>query len=155
MISNKIQVVYRLPNRITLMWPVRPNEATDQKPTSYNVYWDSNSGGAFTNLLIKVPNGSAKSVSGIRSYHGKVVVNIIPSQIVGWNNDVTNYVRLKAVVLGIEQAFEDIVSIVPYTTNGMRLHYPNLQPTTIVGYNKDEKRFIPVSVDSDGKVETV
>jgi len=156
MISNKIQVVYRLPNRITLMWPVRPNESIAQQATAYNVYWDSVSGGTFAKLLATVSNGpKASSASGIRSYHNKVVVNVIPSQVPGWDNEITNYVRLKAVVLGVEQAFEDIVRIVPYTTNGMRLHYPELKTNAIVGYNKDEERFIPVSVDTDGKVETV
>jgi len=133
------------------MWPVRPNESTTQEASSYNVYWDSASGGLFSSLLASVSNQG----SSIRSYYKKVVVHIIPSQVPGWDNEVANYVKLKAVVLGIEQAFENVVTIVPYTNNGMRLHYPELRTNAIIGYNKAEDRFIPVSVDTDGKVETI
>jgi len=154
-ISNKIQVVYRLSNRVTLMWPVRPNGSNATKPTSYNLYWDTSAGGLFTTLLASVENASCEDHGGIRSYHKKVVYNIVPSQVSGWDNDATNYVKMKPVILTVEQAFEDLIIIPPYTVNGMRLHYPNLQPTAIVGYNDEENRFIPVSVDTDGKVETV
>lgn len=153
MISNKIQVVYRLPNRVTLMWPVRPNESTVQAPSSYNVYWDTASGGTFVNLLTNVTNAYQNNF-GSRTYHNKVVVNLVPSQIPGWVNDATNYVRLKAIVGGVEQAFEGVIAIPPYTTNGMRLQYPELRTAAIVGYNTGEQRFIPVSVDTTGKVIT-
>lgn len=153
MISNKIQVVYRLSNRITLMWPVRPNESTEQAPSSYNVYWDTAVGGTFTSLLVNVSNTYQNSF-GSRTYHNKVVVNLAPNQIPGWVNDATNYVRLKAIIGGALQAFEDVVAIPPYTTSGMRLIYPELRTSAIVGYNSGEQRFIPVSVDTDGKVIT-
>jgi len=135
------------------MWPVRPNESTEQAPSSYNVYWDASSAGTFTKKLVSVSNAS-QTAFGARSYHSKVVVNLVPSQIPGWNNNVTNYVRLKAVVGGVEQAFEEIVAIAPYSTNGMRLRYPELQTAAIVGFNSSEQRFIPVSVDTNGKVIT-
>ena len=153
MISNKIQVVYRLSNRVTLMWPVRPNVSTEQQPSSYNLYWDASASGSFIKKLASVSNVS-QDAFGLRSYHGKVVVNIIPSQIPGWNNDATNYIRLKAVVGGVEQSFESVVAIPPYTVNGMRLRYPEISTTAIIGYNANEQRFIPVSVDSSGKVIT-
>lgn len=135
------------------MWPVRPNESTEQAPSSYNVYWDASSSGTFTNKLVSVSNAS-QTAFGARSYHSKVVINLVPSQIPGWNNDITNYIRLKAVIGGVEQAFEDIVAIAPYSTNGMRLRYPELQTSAIVGFNSSEQRFIPVSVDTNGKVIT-
>lgn len=153
MISNKIQVVYRLSNRITLMWPIRPNESIEQAPSSYNIYWDNLATGTFTKLLVKVSN-SSQDAFNLRSYHNKVVIHVVPSQVAGWNNEITNFVRLKAVVGGVEQSFEEIVAIPPYSTNGMRLHYPELKPTAIVGYNSTENRFVPVSVDTNGKIIT-
>jgi hypothetical protein len=135
------------------MWPVRPNESIEQTPFSYNVYWDDLATGTFTKLLVNVSN-SSQNAFNLRSYHNKVVIHLVPSQIAGWNNDKTNYVRLKAVVGGVEQNFEEIVAIPPYSTNGMRLHYPELRPTAIIGFNSDEQRFIPVSVDTNGKIIT-
>jgi hypothetical protein len=121
----------------------------------YNIYWDIASGGAFATLLATVSNGAySKDPLGYRSYAGKVVYNLVPSQIPGWNNDIANYVRLKAVISGVEQAAEPVVTIPPYSTNGMRLHYPELKTTAIIGFNANENRFIPVSVDTNGKVIT-
>jgi hypothetical protein len=142
-VNNKIQVVYRLSDRITLMWPVRPNDSNATSPTSYNVYWDTAVGGGFTTLLVSVDNGkSPRDSFGVRSYANKVVVHITPSLVPGWNNDVTNYVLLKPVTGLVEGSAEAIIPIVPYTTGNMRLHYPELQ------------RFIPVSVNADGKLIT-
>lgn len=137
------------------MWPVRPNDGTDNKPTSYNIYWDTAAGGTFATLLATVPNVSSEDHNGIRSYHKKIVYNIIPNQVPGWDNTVSNYVRIKATIASVLQAFEEVVTVPPYSVNGMRLHYPNIQPAAMVGYNDEESRFIPVSVDTDGKVETV
>lgn len=137
------------------MWPVRPNESDATKPESYNVYWDVSSGGAFASLLGSVDNVSCAEPFGNRSYKNKIVLTVITTQVPGWNDLVTNYVRLKAVIGGVEQAAEDIVTVPPYNTSGMRLVYPELKTTAIVGFNKDENRFIPVSVDGNGKVETV
>lgn len=155
MISNKIQIIYRLSNKLILMWPVRPNESNNTKPTSYNVYWDVSSVGAFATLLSSVDNMSCAEPFGNRSYKNKAVLTVITSQVPGWDDAVTNYVRLAAVIGGVEQAAEDVVTVPPYNTNGMRLVYPDLRTSAIIGFNKDENRFIPVSVDVDGKVQTV
>jgi hypothetical protein len=138
------------------MWPSRPIDSDSTQPQSFNVYWDVSSSGQFVNLLANVSNvSSSRNSFGFRSYANKVVFNVIPTQIPGWNNDVTNYVCLAAVIGGTEQAPEAVINIEPYTSNGlMRLHYPELQARAIVGFNADEKRFIPVSVDSSGKVIT-
>jgi hypothetical protein len=137
------------------MWPSRPNDSDSTQPQSFNVYWDASSSGAFTKLLANVANISyARDPFGVRSYANKVVLNVTPTQIPGWNNDVTNYIRLAAVIGGIEQTPEAIINIEPYTSNGMRLHYPELQTRAIIGFNKDENRFIPVSVDVHGQIIT-
>jgi hypothetical protein len=73
----------------------------------------------------------------------------------GWNNDIMNYVRLRAVIGGVLQPAEDIVQIPQYTTGGMRLTYPELSTTAMVGYDAAENRFIPVAVDTNGKVKVV
>jgi len=156
-INNKIQVVYRLSDRITLMWPVRPNASNLTTPESYNVYWDSSSSGGFSKLLGSVQNGPniQPEAFGIRSYYKKVVLNVVPSLIPGWNNDITNYIKMKAVISGAEQAFEGPIVIAPYTANGlMRLQYPELRTTAVVGWNDAEKRFIPTAVDTSGKLVT-
>jgi hypothetical protein len=135
------------------MWPVRPNDSNATSPTSYNVYWDVASGGAFATLLASVENGKfPRDPFGVRSYANKVVVHVTPSLIPGWNNDIMNYVRLCAVIGGVEQAPEAVIPIVPYSVGGMRLHYPELRTTAIVGYNTAEQRFLPVTVDSTGKL---
>ncbi|MDO8640920.1 MAG: hypothetical protein Q7R33_05200 [Nitrosarchaeum sp.] len=155
MTNNKIQVIYRLSDRVTLMWPVRPNDGIAMNPESFNVYWDSNVAGLFATLLANVGNGSCEDHEGNRSYHKKVVLNFVPSLVPGWDNNVSNYIKLKAVIGGVEQPFEDVVIIAPYTQNGMRLRYPELRTTAIVGFNEAENRFIPVSVDTTGKVKVI
>jgi len=133
------------------MWPVRPNESTTQQPTSYHVYWDTASGGGFAKMIADVPNASQDAFN-IRSYHNKVVLHFYTSQIPGWDNTKSNYVLLKAVVGGAEQPAEAIVTILPYTTSGMRLRYPEIRTTAIVGYNSTQERFIPITVDATGKL---
>jgi len=137
------------------MWPSRPNAGNVTSPTSYNVYWDTSLVGVFNKLLVSVENQPSPGYNGNRSYFGKVVVHVIPENVPGWVNDIVNYVRLRPVIGGAEQLPEDIVEIPPYTIDGMRLRYPEIQTTAIVGYNKDQNRFIPVSVNADGKVKTV
>jgi hypothetical protein len=150
-VSNRIEIIYRLQNRVVLSWPMRPNRLTDQSPSSYNVYWDSSLAGAFTTLLATLDNNSSGSSL---LFNKRIKLNISPSLYSFWDNDKTNYVRLKAVVGGAEQSFEQITAIPPYTVDGMRLHYPELRTTAIIGYNKDENRFIPVNVDANGKIIT-
>ena len=138
------------------MWPVRPNVSNSTNPSSYNLYWDSSSGGGFAKLLGSVDNVSQQDPFGNRSYKKKVVFNIALSQVPSWNNDITNYIKMKAVVGGVEQGFEAIVTIPPYTTNGMfRLVTPEVEKSAIVGWNDAEKRYIPVSVDTSGKLTVV
>jgi len=155
MISNKIQVVYRLPSRITLMWPSRPNASNPTSPTKYNIYWDVSVLGLFATLLGSVENQPSTGYNGNRSYFGKVVFHIVPETIPGWNNDIENFIRLRPVIGGVEQLPEDIVQIPQYNTNGMRLRYPELSTTAMVGFNAVENRFIPVAVDAAGKVKVV
>lgn len=133
------------------MWPVRPNVSNNTNPSSYNLYWDATSGGGFTKLLGSVDNVSQQDPFGNRSYKAKVVFNIALSQVAEWNNDITNYIKMKAVIGGVEQAFEPVVVVPPYTTNGMfRLIAPEVKKAAIVGWNDAEKRYIPVSVETNG-----
>jgi len=153
--SNKIQIVYRLPSRITLMWLKRPNVGNNTSPSKYNLYWDASAVGPFNALLGSVENSASDDPVGMRAYHDKIVFHFAPQQVPGWIDDQANYVRLRAVIAGIEQAPEEIVAIPSYTSNGMRLRYPELQTTAIVGYDKDTNQFIPVAVDLSGKVKTI
>lgn len=155
MISNKIQVVYRLPSRITLMWPKRPNAGNNTNPSKYNLYWDASAVGPFNKLLGSVENSASDDPVGMRAYHDKVVFHFIPEKVPGWIDDQANYVRLRAVIGGAEQVPEEIVAIPSYTSNGMRLRYPELRTTAIVGYDKESNQFIPVAVDLSGKVKTI
>jgi hypothetical protein len=140
------------------MWPVRPNATNTTNPQSFNVYWDPSSTGTFTRLLGSVSNCTnlTPEAFGNRSYYQKIVLNVCPSQIAGWNNDIANYINMKAVIGGVEQAFESVVVVAPYTTNSlMRLHYPEIKVAAAVGWNDSEQRFIPVAVDTNGKVNTI
>lgn len=149
MTNNKIQVIYRLENLVTLFWPIRPNDTNSTSPESYNLYWCSTIAGAYTAIGSVENEGSSN-----RAYHNKVVFNVVPSQVGGWNNANTNWVKVAAVIGGVEQSAETPVAINPYAVDNMLLKYP-FDRTVIVGYNSDENRLIPVSVDQTGKVKTI
>lgn len=147
---NKIQVIYRLEERVVIAWSVRPNVESDTAPESYNIYWSAASVGPFVKI------GSVDNKQGeSRSYHRKVVFALITKQIPGWVNAASNYIRLAPVVGGVEQAQEDITVVAPYSIHGLRLTRQTTQPVIAVGFNEDENRFIPLSVDPDGKLKTI
>lgn len=155
MVINKIQLIYRLPSRITLMWPKRPNDSNVTNPSSYNLYWDSSILGTFSTLLGSVENSASDDQLGNRAYHSKIVFNFIPEKVVGWDDNIPNYIRLRPVIGGVEQVAEDYIPIPPYSSNGMRLRYPDLKTTAIVGYNRESGSFLPVAVNEDGKVKVI
>jgi len=152
--NNKIQVIYRLEDQVTIFWPVRPNDGKDisvmDNVQSYNLYWDSSSGGAFNKLVGNVENKPHAN----RSFLNKVVMIFNPSRITGWDNSIVNYVRLNPVVGGVEQGLEDIIEIHPYSIGGMRFNKTE-QKAIAVGYDRDDDRLVPIAVDKDGKVKTI
>lgn len=147
---KKIQVIYRLDSRVVLMWSRRPNQDSDTNPSHFNVYFSNLVAGPFVKIA-EVDNISPDAPA----YLGKVVYNLIPTSIPGWDNATTNYIRLAPVIGGVEQAQEDYIAIPPYSVNGLRLTRETTAPMIAVGFNKDENRFIPLSVDKDGKLETI
>jgi len=149
MTNNKIQVIYRLENLVTLFWPVRPNDSNNTSPESYNLYWSNSVSGTYS-LIGSVENRGSSN----RAYHKKVVFNVIPSRVGGWDNSNTNWVKIAAVIGGVEQAAETPIAINPHSVDNMLLKYP-FDRTVIVGYNSDENKLVPVSVDQNGKVKTV
>jgi len=148
-VNNKIQVIYRLENLIVLSWPVRPNAGSSIDPESYNVYWCDTVGGTYVQFD-SVENRSHAS----RSFLNKVVLNVIPEKI-GWDNTAANFIRLRPVVGGVEQAFEDPVAIAPYSVGGMRFNKTTVEKSIAVGYNEDEDRLVPMAVDNEGKLKTI
>jgi len=150
--NNKVQVIYRLEDLVVLIWPVRPNISETMEPESYNVYWNTSETSPPAYILVdSVENKSHSS----RSYLNKVVFNLIPSTIGDWNNSNVNWISLRPVVGGVEQAFEAAVPIHPYSINGMRISKVSTEKTVAVGYNSDNDQLIPVAVDEDGKLKTI
>lgn len=136
------QLIYRLTNTIRILIDYRTGGVD-----SFNIYWCSTSGGAYT-LFANVPNVANKTNPAIR---GKIYFEFAPSSIVGWNNAITNYIKIEPIIAGMPQPKEGPMIVQAKSTDTMSID----RSTVIKGYNTDEDRFIPVAVDVNGKVKVV
>lgn len=140
-----VQLVYRLKDFVRLLIDYRESPT----PDTFNLYWSTTSGGAYTLFAEKILN----QPSSIPQIRGKILFEFVPSQITNptqWDNNQTNYIKLAPVTGGVVGAQEGPIEIptkdeVKQPSDGM----------TMYGFNKDLQKFIAVSVDQDGKVFTV
>jgi len=132
------QLIYRLTNTIRILIDYRVGV------DSFNIYWCSTSGGVYA-LLANVLNIANKTNPAIR---GKIYFEFAPSAVVGWNNAQTNYIKLEPVIGGAPQPQEGPMIVPAKSTDTVSID----RSTVIKGYNSAEDRFIPITVDSTGKL---
>jgi hypothetical protein len=134
-----VQLIYRLSTTIRLFIDKRTGV------DSYNFYWSNVVGGPYT-LFRNIINSASRTPAT----RGKVVFEFNTSSLVGWSNDVQNYIKM-APVTGVVVGAQEGPLLIP--TRISRI-IPK-EYAVIYGLNTDSQKFIPVSVDETGKVETI
>jgi len=133
-----VQVIYRLVSTIRLFVDYRTSV------DSFNVYYSGVEVGPYT-FLKNVLNAPSK----VSASKGKIIFEFHTDALVGWNNNERNYIKLSEVIGGVEGVLEGPLVILPRLENITPKEY-----TVIMGLNKDLQKFIPVLVDSTGKLVT-
>jgi hypothetical protein len=134
-----VQVIYRLRTTIRLFVDYR------QGVDSFNFYYSNVEVGPYSSL------GSVSNIASlVPSTKGKVVFEFHTDSLVGWNDDTRNYIKLASVVSGVEGVVEGPLMIPTRTESIIPKEF-----SVIYGLNKDSQKFIPISVDSTGKVMTI
>lgn len=135
-----VQLIYRLTSTIRLL--IENKVGVD----SYKFYWSNTSTLYFTNVIGPVDNIASLNPPT----KGKVVFEFATETIVGWNNDETNYLSFTEIVGGVESVQKGPI-VIP-----VRYELHKLSNYTVsLGFNADEQKFIPIAVDSNGKVKTI
>lgn len=142
MAISGVQIIYRLQDHVRLLVDYRTGSPP---PDTFNFYWSSTSGGAYTLFLEDVIN-QGSSIPGIK---GKILVDFVPSTIASWDNGQTNYIKLAPVTGGVVGAQEGPMEIP--TKDEIGVAYDK---TVIFGFNKTNQKFIPILVNDDGKLIT-
>jgi hypothetical protein len=133
-----VQVIYRLRTTIRLFVDYRTGV------DFFNLYYSNVEAGPYSSL------GSVKNVpSESPATRGKIVFEFHTDSLVGWDDDSRNYIKLAPVVGGVESGLEGPLMIPTRTENIVPKEY-----SVMYGLNKDSQKFIPISVDSSGKVIT-
>lgn len=133
------QLIYRLKETIRLFIDYRTSV------DSFNFYFSSSPSGPFTTLLGSVDNVPSKTPAT----RGKVIFEFNTESVVGWDDNVTNYIELAPVTGGSEGALEG-----PMTIPTRKETIGPKEYSVMYGFNKTLQKFIPISVDADGKIET-
>ena len=134
-----VQVIYRLSSTIRLFINYRAGV------DSFNIYYSSSALGLYA-LLRSVDN----KASLIPATRGKIVFEFHTSNLLGWVNEATNYIKLAPVVGGVEGALEGPLEIITRVESIVPKEF-----AVMYGLNIDSQKFIPISVDNTGKIETV
>ena len=134
-----VQLIYRLQDTVRLLIDYRDGVDT------FNLYWSSTSGGAYTKFAEGILNEEGK-IPHIKS---RALYDFNPSTISSWDNDQTNYIKLAPVTSGVEGAQEGPMEI----PTRLELIVPKDQYVAY-GFNKDAQKFIPLAVNEDGELKT-
>lgn len=133
---NGVQLIYRLHTTVRLLIDYRAGV------DSFNFYWSANIGGPYTKF-----SNIENIASDKPAIRGKIMFEFNTGNSgINWNNANDNYVEMAPVTGGVEGAKEGPLLITP------RYDYASREITTMYGYNEVEDRYIPVAVDTDGKV---
>lgn len=143
MALSGVQLIYRLKNTIRLLIDYRDGSPA---PDSFNFYWSSTEGGAYTSFATGIENIG----SNVASVRGKIVFDFIPSLIAGWDNNQANYIKMAPVTGGVEGAQEG-----PMQIPTVREMTGPADTVVVYGFNKANQKYIPLAVDEDGKLITV
>ena len=134
-----VQLIYRLRETVRLLVDYRIGV------DSFNIYWSNASGGPYTLFNnfenVPIPQGSFKNRIPFEFNVGPLGLN--------WNNTITNYIKIAPVTGGVEGALEGPL-IVPAKFEKSK--YAATKSSLVVGYYEAEERYVPVAVDSVGKV---
>ena len=130
------QLIYRLKDTVRLLIDYRVG------PDSFNLYWSATELGVYALFA-----GVINKPSNVPSIRGKILFEFNPSMIVGWSNLQDNFLKMKPVTGGIEGAFEG-----PMKVPTREEMLPWAEKMISYGFNKDEQRFIPLAVDTTGKL---
>lgn len=132
-----VELIYRLQNTIRLLITYRPTVE------SYNFYQATAELGPYTQFASVMNDPSV-----LPPIRGKIVFEFYPSNL-SWDNTITHFLKMAPVIGGIEQVQEGPLFI------PVRYEYAkNPKDMVAFGFNVDEQRFIPISVDPTGKVIT-
>ena len=135
-----IQLIYRLKDTVRLLIDYRDGTPP---PDTFNFYWSSTSGGAYVQFATGVKNEPSK----IPSIKDKIVFEFNPSQISGWDNSQENYLKMTEVIGGAESAQEGPMDV---PTKNEMIQYADKM--IAFGFDKTTQKFIPLAVDSTGKL---
>lgn len=134
-----VQVIYRLRSTIRLFIDYRQNV------DSFNLYYSNIKGGPYIFL-----NFVTNVVSKSPATRGKIIFEFNTDSLGGWDNDSRNYIKLSEVIGGIEGVLEGPLTILTRLESVVPKEF-----SVMYGLNKDLQKFIPISVDENGKVMTI
>jgi len=134
-----LQIIYRLRTTIRLFIDYRTGI------DSFNLYYSNSLAGPYT-LLKSIFNVASNN----SSTRGKIVFEFNISNLINWNNDSTNYLKMSQVIGGIEGILEG-----PVEVNTRLEQILPKEFAVIYGLNYDSQKFIPISVDDTGKLKTI
>ena len=135
-----VQLIYRLTNTVRLLIDERPSPVE-----AFSLKNSVNVGGPFVEFKKVQNKGSVEP-----QIRGRIMVEVIPQSVVGWDNNLTNYITLHEIIGGVEQAAEGpMVVPVIYQFNKGDV---SIESVVINGFNSSEQKFVPIAVDTNGKV---
>jgi len=134
-----LQIIYRLKSTIRLFLDYR--DGVD----SFNLYY-SDAGAGVYSLLSSVENKPSKEPAT----KNKVVFEFYTENLANWDNNKDNYIKLAPVVNNVEGALEGPL-VIPTRVETVA---PK-EVAALYGLDKDARKFVPISVDSTGKIMTV
>jgi hypothetical protein len=134
-----VQLIYRLRTTIRLFIDYRTNV------DSFNLYYSNILIGPYT-FLKTISNIASK----IPSTRGKIVFEFDTLNLIGWNNDTLNYIKLTQIINGIEGNQEGPLEVPTRLEKIIPKEF-----SVIYGLDYGSQKFVPISVDSSGKLITV
>jgi len=134
-----LQIIYRLKSTIRLFLDYR--DGVD----SFNLYY-SDAGAGVYSLLSSVENKPSKEPAT----KNKVVFEFYTENLANWDNNKDNYIKLAPVVNNVEGALEGPLVIPTRVETVAPKEF-----SVMYGLDKDAQKFVPISVDSTGKIMTV
>jgi hypothetical protein len=134
-----VQLIYRLQTTIRLLIDYRNNI------DSFKFYYSSILGGPYT-FFKQIENVASKSPST----RGKIYLEFNTTNLINWNNDTSNFIKMSTVFGGVEGLQEGPLEIITRVENIVPKEF-----SVVYGLDYNSQKFIPISVDSTGKVKTV
>jgi hypothetical protein len=132
-----VQLIYRLQTTIRLLIDYRSNI------DSFNLYYSNNIAGPYV-ILGSIINVASKTPS----IKGKIPFEFNTTNLINWDNNLSNYIKLAEVINNIEGIQEGPLEI--------PTRLAKIQPkefSVIFGLDYENQKFLPISIDSTGKIK--